>query len=197
MRNSHAGYSLVEILTVVAIVGAFAAVATPAFFKLRKQQSVTVATNEIRGILHVVRSRAVARGSNSAVKFIMLGGTWHYAIYDDGDGDGVRNADITSGVDRMVVPPRPVLHAIGFARIGIPVLGVKDPDSARTLHATDSPVRFGSSTLCSFSGMGSGTPGSLFLTDGEEHGTIVRVFGATGRIRVMRFNRGTNQWEDR
>ncbi|MEO8216504.1 MAG: prepilin-type N-terminal cleavage/methylation domain-containing protein [Acidobacteriota bacterium] len=197
MRNRQAGYSLVEILSVVAIIGTLSVIAMPAFFNLRKQQAVNAATSEIRGILHRVRSRAIARGSNSAVKFVVLGGTWHYAIYDDGDGDGVRNADITSGVDRLVAPPQPVLHAIGFARIGIPVRGVKDVDSATILHSTDSPVRFGVSTLCSFSSMGSGTPGSVFLTDGDERGTIVRVFGASGRIRVMRFNRGTNQWEDR
>jgi len=197
-RQPHAaGLSLVELLAVVAIIGLFVMVSTPNFLAMRRQSGMRAATKELRGIFHFARSRAIARGRNCAVKFRYLAGEWCYAIYDDGDFDGVRNDDITSGIDPVVLPFTKVLPGIEPTRIGIPLAGTRDPDTNEPLLATDSPVRFNASTLCSFSPAGSGTAGTLFLTDGQTDVGAVRVYGATGRIRTQMFNHARGAWESR
>jgi len=196
-RSTIRGHSLVELLVVVAIVGLTAAIALPAFFDIRKRAAVGSASRELRMIFDSVRSRAITQGRNSALKFRFERGQWVYSIYDDGDWDGVRNDDIASGIDRQVSPSRPVLQVEAAARIGLPLSAVTDPDSRRLLIAGEaSPVRFNSSTICSFSPEGDCTPGSIFLTDGLDHAAMVRVSGSTGRIRLLLFNRSTGRWDE-
>jgi prepilin-type N-terminal cleavage/methylation domain-containing protein len=195
--RSVRAFSLVELMVVMAIIGLTLTFAAPAFREMRKAAAMRNATRELRSIFHLTRMRAVSRSRHCAVKFRLAGGEWQYAIHDDGDGDGVRNNDITSGVDPIVAPMRPVLLGIGDARIGIPFKGTTDPDSGAPLLTSDSPVRFNVSTLCSFSPTGTGTPGTVFVTDGDVEVGAVRVVGATGRIRTMRFNRTTGKWENR
>jgi Tfp pilus assembly protein FimT len=176
--------SLVELLTVVAIVGLMVAISIPSLHDLSRRRELQAATAELRTILRKVRSRAVARGSNSAVKFREIGGVWHYGFVDDGDGDGVMNDDIASGVDRIVTPFRQVFGTAGKVRIGLPDVPVRDGESGDIVTPDASPVRFNRSTICSFSPTGSATPGSIYLTDGARGAAAVVVYGATGKVRM-------------
>jgi Tfp pilus assembly protein FimT len=185
-----------EILTVIAIVGLFVSISLPAFAHFRRSTGLRAATQEIRAIFHFARSRAIARGANCAVKFSRSGSQWMYAIYDDCDGDGVRNDDIRSGTDTAFAAERVVLPQEHFADIGIS-RAVRDVDGRGVLSPESSPVRFNSSTLCSFSPDGSSTPGSIFLTDGEGGTVVVRVYGTTAKIRVLRYHPDRGTWETR
>lgn len=183
-RSSARGVSLVELLTVVAIVGLMVAISIPSLHDLSRRRELQAATAELRTILRKVRSRAVARGSNSGVKFREIGGVWHYGFVDDGDGDGVMNDDIVSGVDRIVTPFRQVFGTTGKVRIGLPDVPVRDGESGDIVTPDSSPVRFNRSTICSFSSTGSATPGSIYLTDGARGAAAVVVYGATGKVRM-------------
>lgn len=195
-RRDDRGYTLAELLTVIAIVGLSVSIALPAFASLRRSHGLRAATQEIRTIFHLARSRAITRSSNCAVKFSYSGRRWMYAVYDDGDGDGVRNDDIRSGIDTVFAGAREVLREEHFADIGI-TGAMKDPDGSGVLSPKSSPVRFNSSTLCSFSADGSATPGSIFLTDGDGGMSVVRVYGTTAKIRVLRYHADRGTWEER
>lgn len=197
LPSPFAGFTLIELLVVIVIVGLFLSVSIPHFHSMRRQAGMKAATKQLRGVITLTRSRAIARGRHSAVKFKLIAGEWCYAIYDDGDFDGVRNDDITAGIDPLAVPFTKALPGIEPLRIGLPAWGTKDPDTNDPLTAADSPVRFNASTLCSFSPAGSGTPGTVFLTDGLTDVGAVRVFGATGRVRSQMFNRARGKWENR
>src|SRR6476619_5529958 len=105
MFKRQRGYSLIEILVVVAIIGIIALVAIPSFAAYRRRASCVAAGNELRGILREVRARAIARGKYSGVKFVRGDNNWTYTLYDDGNGNGIANADITSGADRRYFGP--------------------------------------------------------------------------------------------
>lgn len=182
--SSARGVSLVELLAVVAIVGLMVAISVPSLHDLSRKHELQAATAELRSIFRKVRSRAVARGHNSGVKFREIGGVWHYGFVDDGDGDGVTNEDITSGVDRLASPYRQVFGTTGKVRIGLPGVPVRDPESGEVVTPSASPVRFNRSTICSFSPRGSATPGSIYLTDGVRSAAAVVVYGATGKVRL-------------
>jgi prepilin-type N-terminal cleavage/methylation domain-containing protein len=194
MPENRRGFSALELLTVLALAGTILAVSVPAFRTIARQTELRGAVNEIRSVMRLGRSRAIARGSNSAIRFEKHAGEWMFAIYDDLDGDGVRNDDIKKGIDRRHGPWRTVLSSGTALRIALPEFPVRDPETKKYLPQNATPVRFNASKLCSFGPNGGGTAGSIFLTDGMEGVAMVRVTGSTGRVRMIRYDRATESW---
>jgi prepilin-type N-terminal cleavage/methylation domain-containing protein len=190
------GITLIELIVVVAIIGIIALCAMPAFAAYRRQASVIAAGHEMRSLLREVRSRAIARGRYSGVKFVKSGKNWTYTLYDDGNGNGIYNADINKGIDRRYFGPAVVMPQFQTAAIALLPNTIRDPDGAKLLP-TDPALQFGTSTICSFSPLGSGTPGTIYISDGIDNLYAVRVFGATGKVRMLRYDAGTQKWEER
>lgn len=185
-RTQH-GYSLSELLITLAVVGMFAAVAFPACSMMLRRAAIRAAVGELRAILHETRQQAITRGVHVGVKFSRDGAEWQYALYEDGDYDGIRNNDITRGVDRRLTEPRRALRESRAVTIGLLDRVIEDPDGAR-LRPSQLPVQFNRSTICSFSPIGESTPGTIYLTDRVDGLYAVRVYGATARIRALRFD---------
>lgn len=194
MTRRQTGFSLIELLTAISIVAIVLLVAIPAFGSMRRQMAVRAASAELRSIFHLARSRAIARGRNCGLKFLELDGEWKFALYDDGDRDGVRNDDINRGVDRIVRAPRSVFPQSRIVTIGLLGIPMRDPDGDR-LRIDASPVAFNRSAICSFSPVGEATPGTIYLTDQGRNLWAVRVLGATARVRMLRYDRGAERWE--
>lgn len=196
MSARSRGFSLIELLVVVAIIGMTVSVAAPAWMNMRRRNAVRAASSEIRSIFHLVRSRAVAKSRYAGVKFTRNGAEWQYAIYDDGDGDGVRNDDITSGVDRRVAPARFLWQQPAMVSVSLPSFVKNDPDGS-ALKPGAPAVQFGLSTICSFSPVGESTSGSIYLCDRGGSAWAVRVFGPTARVRLLRYDAARNRWVER
>lgn len=191
MHRRQSGQTLAEVLVAVAVLGLFAAISIPPMEQARRRMTLLAATAELRATFQQARMLAVARDRNVALRFDQSGGRWTWSVYEDGDGDGVRNNDIQQRIDRRVGPPHRFEHEP--ARIGVPKKALPDPfDAGRTL-AMRSPVRFGPSGLCSFSRAGEASNGSMVLTDGE-NAAIVRVNGGSARVSVLRWN--GREWKE-
>ena len=184
-RSTTRGFTLAELMVAVAIIAIMVAISIPRLSSVSRQRAVKGGAGDIAAVLRFARSRAVARSANCGVKFRNVNGSWHYAIYDDGDHDGVRNDDITKGVDRLYRASEPLLRGVGPVRIGLPDIPQRDPDHGDIIDPDDSPIRFGKSQICSFSPTGAGTPGSVFVSDGISRTMIVRVYGSTGRVKLL------------
>jgi len=190
------GTTLIEILVVIVIIGILVLCAVPAFANYRRQSSVMAAANEMRGMLRSVRSRAIARGRNAGVKFVKSGNDWTYTLYDDGNGNGIANADITRKIDKRYFGPAVVMPSFRTASISLLPKTIKDPDGDKLLP-TDNALQFGNSTICSFSDLGSGTAGTIYISDGVSNLFCVRVYGASGKVRILRYDAGKQKWEER
>ena len=196
MFKRQNGITLIEIVAALTIVGVIAMCAVPSFAAYRRQSSVLAAAHEMRTLLREIRSRAIAHGGYSGVKFVKTANNWIYTLHDDGNANGIYNADITKGIDKRYFGPAVVMPSFRTASISLLPKTIRDPDGAK-LSPSDNALQFGNSTLCSFSDQGGGTPGTIYISDGVSNLYCVRVFGATGRIRILRYDSGKQKWEER
>ena len=197
MFKRQTGITLIETAIALTIVGVIALCAVPSFAAYRRQSSVLAAAHEMRTLLREIRFRAIAHGGYSGVKFVRTANNnWTYTLYDDGNANGIYNADITKGIDKRYFGPAVVMPSFRTATISLLPKTIRDPDGAK-LSPTDNALQFGNSTICSFSDQGGGTPGTIYISDGVSNLYCVRVFGATGRIRILRYDSGKAKWEER
>jgi len=197
MHRNQSGFSLVELTVATAILALVVTVAVPALLGLTRGLRLRLAAAEITGALREARMFALRHQEKVAVKFRTDDdGSVRFALYRDGDGDGVRNDDIASGKDPLAAPARTLAHLGRDARFGFPRgLAPCDPsDESRRLERLDDPIRFNRSDLASFSPLGSSTPGSIYLTDGESRLLAVRVDSRAGRPHVLVWDRAHDHW---
>lgn len=197
MRRSEKGFQLVELVVCVWILSVFLALAAPPLFRFSAETRLRLAAEEIVAALQRARWLAARRGMNVAVRFrFQPGGAATYSLYRDGDGDGVLNRDIEAGADPEVAPPRRLDQIGRRVGIGLPGRPVRDPGEPRVLlRRGDDPIRFNRSDLASFGPLGTSTPGSVFVTDGGGGVAAVRVYGRTGKVKVIVYDFEEEVWK--
>jgi Tfp pilus assembly protein FimT len=133
--------------------------------------------------LNLARTQAVARSASVALRFEEDARGISFTVYQDGNRNGVRTRDIQRGVDPMIDPPARLFELFPGVEIAVtPEAGGGDG------------VQVGSSNLLSFSPMGTATSGTVYVKGSDGTQWAVRVLGATGRTRVLRFDTRTGQW---
>ena len=196
VRSSHAtrGAALIDLIVACGLAGIVAAIAVPAVDASRDRDLARVAARYVAHRLQMVRLEALKRNVCVAIRFdpIDLG---RFAVYADGDGDGVLQADIDRGVDRAIAPDVRLSDVFATVAFRIPN-EVPDPDGGSTLTAGSDPLRLGSSNFVTFSPLGSTSSGTLYLTALTGPQMAIRLMGATGRMRVLRFDSATRQWNE-
>jgi len=190
------GYTLVELLAVLAIVAIAVAVALPAAATLREAGRAAAGARTMATILSAQRWKGVAGHRTRGLQFRNAGGRWSWREVADGNGNGLRSAEVASGVDRVLGPDSRLEEQIEFVTLGFPPGGPypEAPPGTQMLAAGDDPVRFGRSTLVSFSPVGSASSGTLYVTDGRSALYAVVLFGPTARVRVWRWLPEARRW---
>ncbi|MFQ5670221.1 MAG: Tfp pilus assembly protein FimT/FimU [Acidobacteriota bacterium] len=180
----------------LAVFGLAIIVSLPALAGLIRRERLMGATRELARTMMAARWRALGEGRATGLKFT-LGGELSWTLYRDGDGDGLRSADISTGTEVALSRPVSLSHIAHGVRAGIlPRSSIpRLPPQQGLLSGTDDPVKFGRSDLLSFAPAGSATPGSLYLTDGMDMTAIV-VNGVTGRLRLFRYKAPENLWKE-
>jgi hypothetical protein len=134
---------------------------------------------------------AIASGAQTAIVFEGEDDEATFGVYRDGNHNGVRRADIATGVDRLVSGPFPVHGNTSGVHLAIhPGLPAIPP--AQGPLAQGNPIRFGNSNILSFSPLGSATPGTFYLAGANGLQGAVRVVAGTSRVRVVIYQGG--QW---
>jgi prepilin-type N-terminal cleavage/methylation domain-containing protein len=177
------GFSLVELLVVLLMALVLAAFSAPHIRAYSAEAHLLGAGQVFRGEFRKARSMAATRGVYTALRFESHPDGWRLATYMDGNGNGVRAADINSGIDPRVAPPRQLTTGSGEVRVGINPGTPRIPPDSGTLDPSD-PIQFGTSNMLSFSPLGGATPGTLYLA-GPFAQAAVRVTPATARVRLM------------
>jgi type II secretory pathway pseudopilin PulG len=184
--------SYLECLIVLAIFAILLPIVLPNIDNMRRRYALFIAAEEVRRQLVDVQERAQLMSRNFGVYYYRRGGVWMYAVYADGNHNGVLHKDIDDGTDKLVAGPFRVLDRSGPVGVGI-AEGVTDPDTLRAIDPGTPPIAFNRSFVCSFSPRGSGTPGSVYLTDGRLS-ALVRCSGSEGNLHKLYFAGAGKPW---
>ena len=190
--HSGRGYSLAELTIVTALVATMAAFATPRMLAAADEFSALGAARYVAALLQQTRMAAITRRADMAVRFTSVGAVYGYAQYVDGNNNGIRSRDIASGIDREV---RGVEH-LGdqFPGVEFGTLPNLPAVDSSTVAPGSDPIRLGSGNMASFGASGTGSSGSLYLRSRRGSQYVIRIFGETGRTRILKFDPGTRQW---
>ncbi len=190
------GYSLLEIMVVLVLIVFTTTIAIPSVLAWTRSLRMRLAAAEVVGAMQSARLYAVRHQANVALKFRTdARGGVSWTLYRDEDGDGVRNDDIDAGRDPQLGSTRDLTHFGRLVRLGFPPgIVPRDPGSGKRMDRLDDPVRFNRSDLASWSELGTATPGSIYITDGDRALWAVRVNQVIGRMRVLIYDATTETW---
>jgi type II secretory pathway pseudopilin PulG len=186
------GYSLLELMFVVSLLLMLTAITVPQVLVSIEDFRAAGAARYMQARLYEARLAAVTRTTAVAVQFTQTSYGYRYAVYQDGNGNGMRTADITRGIDPLIQAPEGLPD--NFAGVDFGTLpNLPAIDSGGTAPGTD-PIRFGSSSLLTFTPLGEASSGTLYIRGRRNTQFALRVLGGTGRIRLLQFDVRTNKW---
>lgn len=188
------GVSLIDLLVAIAMAGLVVVAGGPALVQMQTQARAQAGARYLATCIQRARLEAARRGVHVALRFEETARGWQFTTYVDGNGNGVRTADIARGIDGPAGPPDALTHHFGDvdARVVWMVPGI---DGSPALAAGSTPVRLGSGSMLSWSPLGTASSGTIYVGPPRGPQLAVRVFGATGRVRVFRFAPGAGQWQ--
>jgi type II secretory pathway pseudopilin PulG len=186
------GYSLIELLFVMSAAATVGGMAIPALLTAVDDYRTAGAVRYISTRIQLARMEAVSRSANVAVQFVQVGAGYSFGVYVDGNGDGVRTADIMNGMDRRLGAIESLPD--NFAGVDFGLLpGLPPVDPGNPAPGTD-PVKLGTTNLLSYSSIGTSSSGSVYIRGRGKVQYVVRILGDTGRTRVLKFDSPSGQW---
>ena len=190
-RGGRAGYSLLELLFAAGFVVTVSGMAAPQLLSGLDDYRTAGAARYIAARMQRARMDAVMRSSEVAIQFTQVGSGYTYAAYRDGNHNGVRTREIQSGADPPVGSAERLPDHFAAVDFGVQA-GLPAVDGG-ALPGGD-PIKLGASNLASFSSNGTATAGSVYVR-GRHAQYVVRIFGTTGKVRILKFDRAANQWK--
>jgi Tfp pilus assembly protein FimT len=193
--GGEGGFSLLEAALALLILGLLLAASGPALFAALSRGRVSAAARELGQEMARLRSEAIASRRKVAMRLTWSAGHYAYAFYADGDGDGVRADDIAAGRDPSIGVVRDLVSRYDGVDFGLLDVAIPEvPPDTGVLPPGADPVRFGRSDIITFTPYGTSSSGTLYVSDGTSAVAAVVLFGGTGRIRTLRFDREVWAW---
>lgn len=191
-----AGVTLVELMVALAVGAFLVAAAVPAVSALRTSGRGAAGARVLVAAIQATRWEAVAQRRYRGLWFSQDGGRWSWRRVEDGNGNGLRTAELRTGVDRTLSGPHRLEDVVAGVSLGIPGGGPFPaiPPRRGAIRPDDDPVRFGRSDVVSFSPLGSSSSGTIYLGDGAGGMYAVVLFGPTTRVRVWRYDPAAARW---
>jgi type II secretory pathway pseudopilin PulG len=192
----HEGFSAIEAVVVVAIVGIALSISVPALSSLRENGRTAAGARVLAMELNRMRWESVAHHRPRGLFFERVSGGWGWSVVEDGNGNGLRTAEIRRGVDRRVSGPHRLEDRVENVRLGFPPGGPfpRIPPRAGVITGVDDPVQFGRSDIVAFSPLGRSSSGTLYVTDGRRGLFGIVLYGPSSRVRVWRYDPEGRQW---
>jgi len=178
---------------VCGLIATLSGVAVPQILASLDAMRTAAAARYVSARLQSARMTAVMRSAAVAIRFKTDASGYTFTAYIDGNRNGVLTREIQSGVDRQIA---------GVGHLGDSFAGV-DFGTTENLPPVDSggappgsdPIRIGASDLLTFTPRGTSTTGSLFVRGRRGDQYVVRIFGDTGKTRILKFDERSGKWK--
>jgi len=180
------GYTLIEVLFVTMLVAVVTAAVVPQALAAVDRSRTLSAARYLASRMAQARFQAVSRGATIALRFDTTTAGVPFAVFVDGNHNGVLTQDIHNGTDPQLQPPLRLGDLYAHVAIAL----------ADTGDGTDAVQLSGGSSLLSFTPLGTATAGSIYVRGADGSQFAIRVLGATGRIRIVRYDERTRSWID-
>jgi type II secretory pathway pseudopilin PulG len=184
------GATFVEMMFALTMMVTASALAIPLVAGSIDEVRTALAARYVAGRIGSTRLDAVRRSNTVALRFEPAAGDYMFATFGDGNGNGVRTAEIRDGVD----PPLGQFERLQDRFPGVRFeLAPGVPDADGQAGTGLDGVRIGSPQILSMSSDGTATSGTLYIR-GRRGQYAVRVLGATGRTRMLQYQPGNRTW---
>jgi type II secretory pathway pseudopilin PulG len=177
------GYSIIDLLFAMAVMLIVAAIAVPQALTLVQRPRAQAAARYLASAMTRAHTEAVMRSATTALRFQEQDGGFVISEFVDGNRNGVRTRDIDNGVDLPLRDPIRLSDLFPNVALALSEDG-----------AGGDPVQIGATTLMSFTPLGTATSGTIYLRGADGSQFAVRVLGATGRTRVLRYEPASRDW---
>ncbi|RPI76928.1 MAG: prepilin-type N-terminal cleavage/methylation domain-containing protein [Desulfobacteraceae bacterium] len=171
-----AGFSLVELMVVIAVISILMAIAVPAFFAWKPNYQLQRAARDLYSNMQKVKIEAIKRNTNVVIVFNPPN-TYTITVAGNPIFPTIDLRDYGNGIE-MVMPP-----AAGSV-----------PDD---LGPNGTPVSYAANSL-SFNARGmlpmAGT-GYVYLRNAKGNGYAVGTPGITGIVRILKWFPASNNWQ--
>jgi Tfp pilus assembly protein FimT len=186
------GTTLPDLLAALLVAAALAALSLPRVTDALDHWRTRGAASYLSSRVALTRMQAVRRRTNVALRFEPDNGGTRLRAYADGNGDGVRSVDITSGVDAALAPGDRLEDLFPHVTLGF-VAGATLVDGSPVAPGAD-PVRFGPARMVSCTPEGTATAGTIYVRGQGPWQYAIVVLGATGRTRLLQFEPSASRW---
>jgi type II secretory pathway pseudopilin PulG len=188
-----AGFSTIETLFTVAVMATVGGIAIPPLRAAAEDLRASGAARYLATRLQRARMEAVMRSANVAVRFIAATPGYAFAVYVDGNGNGVLASDIQTGVDTRLGSIEQLSD--NFAGVEFATLAGLPPVDAGGTPPGDNPIRLGSSRSASFTPSGTSSTGTVYVKGAGNRQFAIRIYGDTGKTRILRFDVRSRVWK--
>jgi len=194
-RQAEAGMTLTELmiaLALVVIAGGWCLASIAPETKLTQEES---AARFVVTQIRQARQEALQRATTVGVRFEPED---RFRTYVDGNNNGLRTRDIDDATDAPVGPARRLDDDFG-AGVNFGIASALPPieSGGERLDAGADPIHVGTSRIVSFGPNGRGSSGTVYVRGRGGQQFAVRIFGQTGRVRLLQYRVADGQWIER
>jgi type II secretory pathway pseudopilin PulG len=187
-----AGYSLVELLFVAGLVATLSAVAIPQTLAALDDFRAAGAARYVAARLQRARMEAIMRSAEVGMKFTKTSTGYTFAVYVDGNANGIRSTDIANGMDRKLSGPERLTDSFRDVDFGT-LDGLPAVDAGTPAPGSD-PIRLGPSDMITFTSRATSSAGSIYIRSRRTQ-YVVRIFATTAKTRLLKFDAQSRQWK--
>jgi hypothetical protein len=187
------GAALLDALVASALAVTMTAIAVPVIGGSLDRERTIIGAQYLAGQLQRAKLESLKQARSIAVRIEIVGERARLQLFADGNGNGVSQRDIDREIDLPLAPAEYLDDRSRDVSLRINQR-IVDISGAGELAPGDDPLRIGNTALLAFSPMGGATSGTLFVAAQRGPQMAIRVFGGTGRVRVLLFDAQARQW---
>ena len=150
---SPRGVTMPEVLVAVTLLALLGVATLPAMARLSSNARVAAAARLLVAHMQGLRARSIATSRSHGMLFERDGQGWYWRDVRDGNGNGLRTAEVRDGTDDVISAPRRLGQATPHVDFALPAGRIpRIPPRRGSIRDSTRPVRLGNTSLLSFSG---------------------------------------------